>query len=436
MGYRLLLFVVILAVNAFFSAAEVALVCVRRSRIEPLARQGNTAAQAALSLLSNPERLLSVSQVGITLGSLGLGWAGEETIYELIVHAMGPLPVGSPSVLRGASFAIAFLFMSFAHVVIGEVVPKNLALERAERLALLVSPPMLIFYKISLPFVYLVERTSAVLSRWLGLKGLPHAGGHSSEELRFIVASSLEQGHLDAFEKNAITHLLELQNYVVREIMVPRNDIVSIPVEASLEQVLRTCMDHQYSRLPVYEDRPENIIGIVHYKDLIPIWEERRRAFERRRPVRPFRLWRVVRKAPVVPETKVLTQLVDDFRGHRTHMALVVDEFGTIVGLVTLEDVLEQVFGDIRDEHDELRQAPQLEAALLEVDGSTTIRTLETQYGLDLPAEGGFETLAGFLLFHLGTIPRPGDVVEHSGRRFTVLEMERNRVARVRIERL
>jgi CBS domain containing-hemolysin-like protein len=344
-------------------------------------------------------------------------------------------PATAP-LLHGICFGLAFALMSYAHVVLGEVVPKNLAIEKADRLAILVAPVLLIFYKVSEPFVFVIERTAFLVSNLLGLHGEQHGGGHSAEELKFIISTSRHEGHLLDFEEDTIQRILDLQNYSAREIMVARNDIVSISVDAPLDNVLRLLIDHQYSRLPVYEKKPENIIGVVHYKDLMRVWEERRLAIERRRPLLPYRLRPLLRKPLVIPESKPLNQLLDEFRKSRNHMAIVVDEFGTISGMVTLEDVMEQVFGPIGDEHDEFREAPSMEARVLELEASTSIRNLETEYGIELPGDAGFETLAGFLLFQLGKIPKVGDTVELGDRRFTILEMDKNRIARVRIEKL
>ena len=189
--------------------------------------------------------------------------------------------------------------------------------------------------------------------------------------------------------------------------MTPRHSIVSLPVDAELDHVLSVMAEHKFTRLPVYEDRPEQIIGIVHFKDLTRVWDERGFAHDRRRATRPFRLRRFLRKPLVVPETKPLNQLIDEFRTNHTHMALVVDEFGTVAGLVTLEDVLEQVFGEIGDEHDVVRPTPSYEDKVLQLEGTTTIRDLENRYNIVLPSEAGFETLAGFLLFQVGHIPKP-----------------------------
>lgn len=431
--YRLLLLAVILGLNAFFAAAEVSLVSVRPSRLKALAAEGNLGARAALDLLANPQRLLSVSQVGLTLASLGLGWAGEGTIYELLLGWIQPwIMPGSSTALHAVSFAISFLFISFCHVVIGEVVPKNLAIEKADRLAVLAAPFLLVFYRISGPFVVVVERAASVLSRWLGLRGEIH-GGHSPEELKLIIRSI--EGQLEQSTGEAITRLLELAEHVTREIMVPRNMIASAPVTASLDELLRVMSEQQHSRVPIWEDRPDRIIGYVHVKDMLRVWLERRASNLRRRTPPLFHVRRILRKILIVPETKSLDRLVEEFQENRTEIALVVDEFGTVSGLVTLEDVIEQIFGEIEDEFD-LAPAPhEPEAERIEIEGNMPIRDLEMQFGIELPSDAGFETVAGFLLFQLGHIPSTGESVTHGGRVFTVLEMDRNRVSKVRMER-
>ena len=437
MSLRLVILLVILAANGFFAAAEVSLVSVRQSRLRELAEEGHTGAQSALSLLANPGRLLSVTQFGVTLASLGLGWAGEDTVYQLLRGVLDSLHVPlSRVVLHGIGFAVAFLVISYAHVIIGEVVPKNLAIQKADRVAILAAPALLVFYRLSHLFVVVIEKSSALVLQIFGL-GAEHAhGGHTPEELKYIVQSSRHEGHLEEFQQDAIQNLIDLSDYTAREIMTSRPEIISLPVNAELEAVLSTMAEHKFTRLPVYEDRPEHIIGFVHYKDLIRLWDERRFAYDQRRTGRSFRLRRFVRKPLVVPETKPLNQLVDEFRKNHTHMALVVDEFGTVTGLITLEDVLAQVFGNIGDEHDLVRPETTAEDKVLRLEGNTTIRELETQYGIELPGEAGFETLAGFLLYQFGHIPMVDESAVHDGRRFTVSEMDRNRIAWVLVEKL
>lgn len=435
--FRILAVVLLIAVNGYFAGAEVALLSVRHSRLRQMAEAGQAGAQAALNLLANPGRLLSVTQVGVTLASLGLGWAGEDTLYGILTGLLRPTQ--SPhtaALLHGVAFVLSFLIISYFHVVLGEVVPKNLAISRADRLAVLVAPALLVFYRVSIAFVVIIERSAGVITRALRIRGGTHGGGHSAEELKLIVSSSRGLGYLPELQEDMIHRVLDLGAISVREIMVPRNDIVSIEVNRSLDDVLHTMIREQHSRLPVYDGSPEKIIGFLHYKDLLPVWEDRRRAIRSGRPSRSFRIARHVRPHLVVPETKPVAQMLEEFRSGRSHLAMVVDEFGTIVGMLTVEDVLEQVVGRIEDEHDEkLRQAPG-DGAEVEVDGATRIRDLESEFGIELPTDAGFETLAGFLMYLMGEIPHPGEMVEYERRRFTVLEMERNRIARVRIEKL
>jgi magnesium and cobalt exporter, CNNM family len=436
-GFRILILLLILGINAFFAAAEVALVSVRESRLKQLAEDGHVGAQAALNLLANPGRLLSVTQIGVTLASLGLGWAGEDTLYSMVVSVLQPAitPV-TERALRAASFVLAFLVMTYFHVVVGEVVPKNLAIESADRLAAIVAPALLIFYRISEPFVWVIEKSSAAITRMLGVGDGQRGGGHSAEELKLIVSSSRGLGHLPEMQEDIIHRVLDLDHISIREIMVPRNDITSVPVDATLDQVLAAMIEHQHSRLPVYDGQPEQIVGILYYKDLLPVWEERRVAIRANRPPRVFRLRRLMRKHLVVPETKEVAQMLAEFQQGRSHMAMVVDEFGTIAGLVTVEDVLEQIVGAIADEYDVKSEQPAVpDGDELELEGATKIRDVETQYGIALPGNGGFETLAGFLLMRFGKIPAAGETLEYQGRRFTVLEMDRNRIAKVRVEK-
>jgi putative hemolysin len=440
-GFRILLLFAILAINGFFAASEVALLSVRDSRLRQLAAEGVAGARIALQLMASPEKLLSVTQVGVTLASLGLGWAGEDTLYMLLSGWLAPAfhiawtPFGA-KLLHGACFFIAFLLMTYCHVVIGEVIPKNLAINKADRLAVTVAPVLLVFTRIAGPFVVLIERSTEAVTRAMGLRKKTRGGGHSAEELRLIVSSSRGSGHLPETQEDMIHRVLDLDELSVREIMVPRDRIVSVPAEATLDDVLQTMHEQQHSRLPVSGEKPEQIIGILYFKDMLRLWQERRTALRAGRFPPPFEIRRLMRKHIVVPETKPLVQMLEEFRQGKSHMALVVDEFGTISGLLTVEDVLEQIVGQIEDEFDEAPALPEPQSGDLILDGATKIRDFETQYETDLPTGAGFETLAGFLLFKLGHIPRQGETVEYSGRRFTVEEIERNRITKIKVEKV
>ncbi|HEY1242103.1 MAG TPA: hemolysin family protein [Bryobacteraceae bacterium] len=435
--FRLLLVILLIGINGFFAGAEISLISVRQSRLRELAEEGRAGAQAALNLLSQPGRLLSVTQVGVTLASLALGWAGEDTLYQILSGLLGRFTsIVGASVLHAVSFLLAFLVISYFHVVLGEVVPKNLAIAKADQLAVVVAPALLVFYRFSIPFVIAIERTANTITRALRLRNVPHGGGHSAEELKLIVTASRGMGVLPETQEDMIHRVLDLGEIFVREVMVPRNDIVSISATANLDEVLHTMIEKRHSRLPVYDGSPEKIVGVLHYKDLLPVWEERRRAIRSGRPSLAFRITRLMRRHLVVPETKPLSQMLEEFRQSRSHMAMVVDEFGTIVGMLTVKNVLEQVVGRIEGEHGE-RPEPRLqEANEVELDGATRIRDLESEFGLELPEDAGFETLAGFLLYRLGEIPHTGESVDYQGRRYTVSAMDRNRVARVKIEKL
>jgi putative hemolysin len=434
---RLLIVVLLIAINGFFAGAEVSLLSVRHSRLRQMAAEGNAGAQAALNLLSNPGRLLSVTQVGVTLASLGLGWAGEDTIYGIVSGLLSPwnTPI-TAKFLHGLCFFVSFLTISFFHVVLGEVVPKNLAITKADRLAALTAPALLVFYRATLAFVVVIERSTNAITHALHLKGGGHGGVHTAEELKLIVSGSRGLGYLPEAQEDMIHRVLDLGAISVREIMVPRHDIVSISSDATLDEVLHTMIEQQHSRLPVYEGTHEKIVGLLHYKDLLPVWEERRRAIRSSRPSRSFRIVHLLRPVMFVPETKPASQMFDEFRTGRSHLAMVVDEFGTVIGMLTVEDVLEQIVGRIEDEYDEKVEHRGPEADDVELDGTVRIRDLESEYGIEISPDAGFETLAGFLLFRLGDIPQAGASVEYQGRRFTVIEMDRNRIARVRIEKL
>ena len=244
------------------------------------------------------------------------------------------------------------------------------------------------------------------------------------------------RGHLPETQEDIIHRVLDLEEILVREIMVPRPDVVSVPLNSTLDQVLSAMVESQHSRLPVWEDAPEHMNGVIFFKDLLRIWHERRGNMRQNRPAPPFHLERIVRKPLIVPETKPLLLMLEEFRARHAHMALVVDEFGTVTGLVTVEDVLEQIVGEIEDEFDERLALPQTEADEIDIEGATRIRDLASVYGVELPDDGGFETVAGYLLYELGKIPKGGESVEYDGRRFTVTTMEKHRIARVRIEKL
>lgn len=435
-AYRLLLMFAIIAANAFFAAAETALVSVRASRLRQLAAEKATGAQAALDLRANPERLLSVGQVALTACSLVLGWVGEETLYQLFANFFGPYVSHSFTLaLHAVAVVFAFALMTFLHVVFGEVVPKNLALANASEFARLVAPVMLVCARLLAPFVWTVENSAAYLSRLAGLRRTGHGASHTPDEIRFILGTSQAAGHLTPFERASLDNLLDLRTLAVREVMVPRDALIMVSADATYEAVLQAFTDSRHSRLPVYEGSRDHILGIVHVKDFLAHTRARAAVSARLHMVPPFDLRRMVREMPFVPETKPLDQHLDEMRERHAIVSFVVDEYGTIAGMISADDVLEQVFGRIRDEFDP--RAVRIDiGGPFQIEGSIPIRDLETDYGIELPVEAEYETLAGFLLYRLRRIPRAGDSVDYAGHRFQVLKMQANRIAEVKVEPL
>jgi putative hemolysin len=423
--------------NAFFSAAEFALITARRTWLQQKAAHGDARAEAALKLVNDLNAVTSAAQVGITMTSLGLGWIGETTIASLIEPGVASMGTGSAVVIHTIALVVSFAFITFLHVVIGELVPKQVALGRAEAMSLVVAWPMTIFLNMFRVPMAIFNSASFAFARHLGAKA---EGGHSiqfstAEELKLLVSAGYGTGAVPEFQQEMIHRVIDLDDVVAREVMVPRPNIVSVPVTLSLDELLRLVTEDQHSRIPVYEGSPEQIIGVLYTKDLLKVWEEERRAATRGAAAREFSLRSLVRELIVVPETKPIDQLLQLFQQRRRHMAIVVDEFGSVVGLVTVEDVLEQIVGEIEDEYDwEIPPGLQLGDDTLVLDARVSILDLENQYDLELPRDTGFETLAGFVLQQLGHIPQPGESFVYGSRRFTVLAMDHHRIARVKVE--
>jgi putative hemolysin len=440
-GYVLLrIFGVLLlvAANAFFVAAEFALVSVRDTRIQQLIDAHRVGARTVRKLHESMDELLSAVQLGVTLASLGLGWIGEPTLAALIQMAMGR--GDHPTVLaHTVAVAVAFILITYLHVVLGEVVPKSVTLQRPDRVALAVAAPMDFFMTVARPFLRVISTSARTVLRLFGAHEIRSSMVHSPEELKLVVTASRRFGIVPKLEEEMMLHSLELGEITVRQVMVPRPGIFSLPADMPLEQALARVVEELHSRVPVYDPQrgSEHIIGLLYSKDLTR-WMRLRYTKPSDDPATP-RLARMVirdimRDVLVVPETKPLTDLLVEFRHRKRHLAVVVDEFGSTSGVITVEDVLEQLVGEIEDEFDIAPQPLPAGATSMELDGAVNIRDLETQYHITLPSDQGFETLAGFMLAQFQRIPTVGDWFEYEGRRYTVRAMENRRITRVLIE--
>lgn len=445
----------LILVNAFFVAAEFAMVSVRDTRIEQMMAAGVPGARAVRRLQLDLEEFLPAVQLGVTLCSLTLGWIGEPLAAGILRGWLGAIPHAEVYAHAGA-VALGLAIITYLEVVVGELVPKSLALRRAEALAVAVAPPMLLFMKATRPVVRLLRQSAALALRGFDTPISDRAAVHSPEELKLIATSARRMGILPKFQETVVHRALEMDDVPVREIMTPRQRIFSLPSNMTVEDASARVIDKQHSRVPVYDETrgPEHIVGVAYAKDLARLMHFRNpgapaaqgaaagkgtpeAAAARLRPA-PFaelRLSQVMRDVLVVPETKTALDLLREFQQRRRQIAIVVDEYGSTAGLVTAEDTIEQLTGELEDEFDDpARPVLSTTAGVLLMDGGVNLRDLETQMQWKLPREAGVETLAGFLLMQMGHIPKAGESVAFEGRRLTVVEMEGRRISKVRVE--
>jgi putative hemolysin len=439
---RVFLILLLVAANAFFAAAEFALVSVRDTRIQQLIEAGRIGARVVQRLHANLDEVVNGVQLGITMVSLTLGRIGEPMVAGLVgnLRFLQRLP-HLAIYAHGIAIAIAFTLITYMHVILGELVPKTLALQRAEQIALAVGAPMEAFLTITGPLLFFMRRSGGLVLRAFGAHPTRRGGAvHSPDELKLIVTASRQFGQIPEFQEEMIHNAIELDSITVREVMVARPDIFSLPSDLLLDDALVRVVEGQHSRIPVYDPQrgPEHIVGVLYYKDLMRWMRLRLSNLGQTTATRISRMQiaQIMHDVVVVPETKVLAELLSEFKERRRHLAVVVDEFGSTAGVITVEDVLEQLVGNIEDEFDVSPSQPALQdESVMLLEGSANIRDLETEYGLILPREAGFETLGGFILARLQRIPEIHDTFEYEGRRYTVEQMDGHRIARVRIEK-
>jgi CBS domain containing-hemolysin-like protein len=439
---RVFVILLIVAANAFFAAAEFALVSVRETRIQQLIEANRIGARTVLKLHQQLTRVVNGVQLGITVTSLTLGWVGEPVLAHLFESWIGSIPYAGVYA-HTAAVVVAFVLITNLHVILGELVPKSLALQRAERVALAVAAPMDVFLTLTGPVTVIMSRAAGVVLRAFGTREIRHGSVHSPDELKLIVTAARTSGQLASAQEEMLLNALELDDITARQVMVPRTKIFSLPADLTLDEALSRVVEEQHSRVPVYDPErgPEHIVGVLYAKDLMR-WTRMRVSFSDTPPaalrVARMKISQIMHNVLVVPETKPLLELLGEFQQRKRHMAVVVDEFGSTAGVITVEDVLEQLVGELEDEFDVAStQPPDLDAnAPLSLDGSVNIRDLESQYDLKLPQDEGFETLAGFALSRLQKIPHEGDSFDFELRRFVIEKMDGNRVASVRIEPL
>jgi len=429
------LFLVVL--NGFFAASEFALVAVRLSRVRQLVARGNPRAKVVEALVGDLHRVVSGVQFGITLTSLAIGALGEAT-FATFFQGLWPGLIGTRSAILAHALALACAFAALTalHVVVGELVPKTVSLARAERVALLIARPFWWFLHTFRWAIDLLDGVSGAIVKAMGVATQTgHGVAHSTEELQIQIQQARERGLLAEGEEKFILSAIELGQVQVREIMVSRPDMHLLAVEATLDEVLRVFATTQRSRIPVYRGTVDHILGFVHIKDMLWVLQDRERLAQEGLPTPAFDLRRVLREVLIVPETKPAGELLQEFKKHHTGMAVVVDEFGSLLGLATLEDVLEQMVGEIHDEFDVVEKPLTLADGAVIFDAALNVRDLDAQYGIILPEDPAYATVGGFVLDQLGFIPKGGESFVFGDLRFTIAEMDGKRVARVKVER-
>jgi len=420
------IFVILLLVlaNGFFVASEFALVAVRRSRIEVLAEDGNRRAQLLLELIDNLNAYISATQLGITMASLALGWIGEPAFADLLEQPLRGLV--SDAVRHTIAFALAFTAITFLHIVLGELAPKTLALERTERIALAIAWPMSVFHKLFHWPIRLLDWAGTRTVRLFGLHpSSERVSAYTSDELRHLIDTSRQSGSIEAEEQRLLQGVFEFSDAEVREIMVPRSAVEALPVTATLEETKKALRTLGYSRMPVYRDQLDSIVGVIYRRDLEPYLEQPQ--------AEEFDLTRLLHPPKFIPNTAQLSTALRQMQASRTHLAVVVDEYGGMEGIVTLEDLLEEIVGEIADEFDEeaLAQISEDNGSYL-LDGMLTVRDVNNRLNLHLPEESSYNTVAGFMLARAGRIMNVGESIESEEGRFTIESLDRRRIRRVR----
>ena len=422
--YIVTVFVLVFA-NGFFVASEFALVGVRRSRVQTLATSGNARAQRLLNLLDNLNAYISATQLGITMASLALGWIGEPVFAHLLEAPLKDRV--SEVTLHTISFAVAFTIITFLHIVLGELAPKTLALERAERVALAISWPMQAFYKVFRWPIRLLDWAGTRTVRLFGLHPTKdHSSVYTEEEIRHLVDVSSKSGHLEREEQQLIHGVFDFSDAEVREAMVPRNQVKGLSVRADLEEARTAFLTTGYSRLPVYGDHLDDIIGLLFRKD-IDMGRIPREGFDLRKLVRP---------APYIPATASLGNALRQMQTTRVHFMSVVDEHGGMEGILTLEDLLEEIVGEINDEYDEeVREQIRKDGETYILDGMLTVRDANRKLGLDLPESEGYKTIAGFLMAKTGRVLLADDIIEDKAGVFTIERVDNRSIKQIRFIR-
>jgi len=420
----LVLIFLLVFLNGFFVAAEFAMVKVRGTRIDTLAQEGNVRAKFATHLTNNLDAYLSACQLGITLASLGLGWIGEPALASALEPLFSRIGL-SENLIHPIAFVIGFTVITILHIVLGELAPKSLAIRKAESVTLWAAAPMVWFHKIMKPFIWLLNGTANRLLRMIGIEPAGETSAHTEEEIRILMKESHKSGLIDNTELTLVDNIFEFAETNAREIMIPRTEMVCLYMNLPFEENRRIALEEMHTRYPVCETDKDNIIGFIHIKDLLKGEDE---------GVRDLRA--ILRPITTVPESMPISALLKLMQKKKTQIAILIDEYGGTSGLVTLEDIMEEIVGEIQDEFDEERaDLEKKDDYTYSISGMMLIEEVNSFFGLDIPTDD-YDTIGGWLYSQIEIPPKKNQVVEHeSGFKFIVEETDHLRVSRITVVR-
>ncbi|AAP10295.1 MULTISPECIES: hemolysin family protein [Bacillus] len=427
--FNLVMVAILIAFTGFFVAAEFAIVKVRSSRIDQLVAEGKRGALAAKKVTTNLDEYLSACQLGITVTAMGLGWLGEPTIEKLL-HPLFEKWNLNPSISSVLTFGLAFMLMTYLHVVVGELAPKTMAIQKAEKVTLLFAAPLMMFYKVMYPFIWVLNGSARVITGLFGLKpASEHEVAHTEEELRLILSDSYESGEINQAEYKYVNNIFEFDNRIAKEIMVPRTEIVGFYLEDSVEEHMKVIQNERYTRYPIFGEDKDDIIGMVNVKDFFI-----RYMTEDQKDLSSIRSY--MRPIIEVMETTPIHDLLLQMQKKRIPMAVLYDEYGGTAGIVTLEDILEEIVGEIRDEYDEDEAPPiqHVNEQHIIVDGKVLISEVKDLFGLHIE-EDDVDTIGGWIMMQNHEIEE-GQHVEAEGFEFKVLEKDAYQIKRVEIRKM
>ncbi|MFF2094052.1 hemolysin family protein [Paenibacillus sp. NPDC058174] len=425
--WQLALIVILVFMNGFFVAAEFAMVKVRGSRIDTLASEGHSRAKLAAHLTANLDAYLSACQLGITLASLGLGWIGEPAIKDLIEPWFHALGLRNGVLVHGVSFAIAFLFITILHIVLGELAPKTVAIRKAEKVTLLTALPLVYFYKLMYPFIWILNGLAGWLLQRFGLEPASElASAHTEEEIRILMKESHKSGLIDNTELTLVDNIFEFAETTAREIMIPRTEMICLYMKLSLEENKTIALEHMRTRYPVCENEKDNIIGFVHIKDMLKDSSQHALSDIRQ----------MMRPVMTVPESMQISNLLKLMQKRKSQLAILIDEYGGTSGLVTLEDIMEEIVGEIQDEFDEER--PEIERrddSAYSISGLMLIEEVNSYFGLDIGSDD-YDTIGGWIYSQIENPPQREQRVDYeAGVVFVIEETDHLRISRIRLEK-